>query len=138
MEEPTTVGIPMAITGIPRVSLLISLRMLPIPLPGWIPVSVIWILLFILLIVEAASASITMIRLGFVFFAIDNIISCVSIPVSAITPGAILDTFKMLSSGFPRRNRCLVTIISSSAFGPRLSGVLLALPKPTTSIEDLS
>ena len=42
----TTVGTPIAITGIPNVSLLSSLRLFPTPDPGWIPVSEICIVLF--------------------------------------------------------------------------------------------
>ena len=63
-EESTTVGIPMEITGMPRLSRLSSLRILPIPAPGVMPV-------FDICIVRArrstdleASASITMMASG--------------------------------------------------------------------------
>ena len=69
-----TVGTPMAITGIPRVFLLISKRLLPTPEPGWIPVSVIWIVLFNLSIFLLAKASIAMMKSGFTSLQIDFII----------------------------------------------------------------
>ena len=43
-----TVGTPIAITGIPRVFLFKATLLLLTPLPGWIPVSVIWIVLLTL------------------------------------------------------------------------------------------
>ena len=42
-DDSTTVGTPIAITGIFRVSVLISFLLLYTPLPGLIPVSVSWI-----------------------------------------------------------------------------------------------
>ena len=71
----TTVGIPIDITSVSIVFLLISPLLLFIPLPGWIPVSVIWIVLFNLSIADAQSESITMIKSGFTLAMIPIIAS---------------------------------------------------------------
>ena len=89
----TTVGIPIAITGIFRVSLLISMRLFPIPLPGDIPAVVIWIVLFNLSKEEDASASITISKSGFILSVTPSIKSLVSIPVTPVTLGLKLATF---------------------------------------------
>ena len=68
MEEDTTVGTPIAITGMPNVFLLNSFLLFPTPLPGCIPVSVIWIVLLILSIEEDASESIAITNLGLTAF----------------------------------------------------------------------
>ena len=55
----TTVGTPIAITGIPKVWSDNSFLLLPTPEPGLIPVSVNWIVLLILFIELVANASTT-------------------------------------------------------------------------------
>ena len=109
MVASTTVGIPIAITGIFNVSLLISMRLFPIPLPGEIPAVVIWMVLFNLSIEEDAKASITINKSGFVFSTIPSIKSFVSIPVDPVTLGLKLATFLYPSSTSPNKNKCLVT-----------------------------
>ena len=95
----------MAITGIPIVFLLISLRLLPTPEPGWIPVSVIWIVLFRRSIFLLARASIAMTKSGFVSLIMEEIIVEVSMPVEDITPGEIADTGRIPSLTGPRLKR---------------------------------
>ena len=84
----TTVGTPMAMTGIPMVSSVRPFRWFPTPEPGWIPVSVSWIVEFSLYVERAARASITIMTSGSVCFTTPRMISAVSIPFFAITPGA--------------------------------------------------
>ena len=57
----TTVGIPIAITGIANDFEDISFLLFPIPLPGSIPESVICIILFIFSTLDEAKASMAMI-----------------------------------------------------------------------------
>ena len=110
------------------------------PLPGWIPLSVIWIVLFILLIEFDAKASIAIKNLGFVDFTTLLIISALSIPVFPITFGVNMLTFLTPSdtSLFANKNRCLVTIILFNTFGPKLSGVDFSFPKPIIKQLSLS
>ena len=65
------VGIPITITGIPSVSFDIDILELFTPLPGTIPLFVIWIVLFNLSIDEVASASIIIKKSGFVSLVIE-------------------------------------------------------------------
>ena len=58
----TTVGIPIASTGIPKVFIDSSPLLLPTPLPGNIPESVNWIVLFTLSIELEARASIIIVK----------------------------------------------------------------------------
>ena len=83
----TTVGTPIAITGIPNVSTVNSFLWFPTPAPGTIPVSAIWTVLLILSILLEAKASITIINFGWTLSTIPFKISTVSIPVVPKTPG---------------------------------------------------
>ncbi len=65
-----------------------AVRWFPTPEPGWIPVSVSWIVEFSLFVERAARASITIMTSGSVCFTTPRMISAVSIPFFAITPGA--------------------------------------------------
>jgi len=132
----TTVGTPIAITGIPTTSLLISFLLFETPLPGWIPVSVNWIVLFTLSNDWLAKASITKTKSGFRVSIKLNTTLLVSIPVCPITPGAIAKTLLNPSSISPTSNKWLVTIMLLIELGPRESGVDLSFPSPT--IKQLS
>ena len=70
LTASTTVGIPIAITGILRVFSLISFLLLPTPLPGVMPVLDSCIVLLTLSIERLASASITIKKSGFNIFTI--------------------------------------------------------------------
>ena len=78
---PTTVGTPMASTGIPRLSFVRLCRWFPTPEPGWIPVSVSWMVVPSLRTLLAARASMTISIWGRVWWMIPFKISAVSIPV---------------------------------------------------------
>ena len=97
----TTVGTPMAIVGIPKISLDISFLLFPTPLPGLIPASVIWIVLLTLSTDEAAKASMVITKPGFISLTTLFNKSLVSIPVSPITPGARVHTLLNPSSNVP-------------------------------------
>ena len=86
VAKSTTIGTPIAITGIPNVFLLNSFLVFPTPAPGTIPVSAIWIVLLILSILLDAKLSITINIFGFILSTIPFIISKVSIPVVPSTP----------------------------------------------------
>ena len=140
VAKSTTVGIPIAITGIPNVFMLISFLALFTPAPGTIPVSAICMLLLILSSFLVARASITINIFGFMFCTIPFNISIVSIPVIPSTPGDIADT-GLVSSGIifgMYSNMCLVTSISGTTLGPNASGVTYLFPRPTTSISSVS
>ena len=108
--------------------------MLPTPLPGWIPLSVIWIHLLTLPIFEAARASTIITKSGLISLHNKEIISKVSIPLFPITPGLKLEVHLTPSlTSSPSKNKCLVTTISSTTLGPKLSGVLSLLPSPIIS-----
>ena len=92
--KSTTVGTPIAITGILSFFSDISLKELKTPLPGSIPVSVIWTTLHKLSIELDDKESITIINEGFILPTIPLIISKLSIPLSPKTEGAILDTLE--------------------------------------------
>ena len=126
-----TVGTPIAITGIPRVFLFKATLLLLTPLPGWIPVSVIWIVLLSLEIELLFKESTTTTKSGLILSTTHAIISLVSIPVSPVTPGFI--ALICLLVFIPKIDKCLVTIILSITKGPRLSEVHLLLPRPTKS-----
>ena len=131
----TTVGTPMAITGTPSVSLFSGERLLPMPAPGFIPVSESCIVEFMRLMLLAARASMATTASGFTFSTIPFIISAVSMPVIPSTPGdtaATLPTESFISSGI-ESSICLVTSILLTTFGPRASGVTFQLPSPTIS-----
>ena len=140
VAKSTTVGIPIAITGIPSVFLLISFLVFSTPAPGTIPVSAICILLLILSMLLVARASITISNFGFTFCTTPFSISIVSIPVTPNTPGDIAET-GLVSSGIMLgiySKMCLVTSISGTTLGPNASGVTYKLPSPTTSISSVS
>ena len=82
-----TVGTPSASTGTPILSLLIPTLWFPTPEPGLIPLSDNCIVVFSLDIFLAARASMAITADGFTCFAMPLIISAVSSPVSAMTPG---------------------------------------------------
>ena len=94
----TTVGTPIARTGIPTVSFVMALRWFPTPEPGLIPVSEIWMVRLSLLELLAARASTAIIISGFVSRTMPLMISTVSIPVCAMTPGTIALTKRTFSS----------------------------------------
>ena len=98
VASSTTVGIPIAITGIPNEAWLISCLVLPTPAPGTIPVSDNCIVLLILSILLDANASITINNFGFTLSTIPFNISTVSIPVVPKTPGDIALTGLVPSS----------------------------------------
>lgn len=77
----TTIGTPIAITGIPNVFSLISFLALFTPAPGTIPVSAICTVLLILSMLFDDKLSITIMSFGLIFSTIPFIISTVSIPV---------------------------------------------------------
>ena len=90
----TTVGIPITTTSIPNVFLLSSPRSLLIPLPGLIPLLVIWIVLVKREMLFAFSESIIIIFVGLITLIILLINSYDSIPVFPITDGLNLDTLE--------------------------------------------
>ena len=139
---PTTVGTPMAITGTPKLSFVRLWRGFPTPEPGWIPVSVSWIVVPRRRTLLAARASMAIIRSGWVSCMIPFKISAVSMPVCAMTPGAmplIAGSFLSFRKVFPYcPSRCLVTCRLSSTRGPRESGVTESFPSPTTRTEGKS
>ena len=128
---------PIAITGIPRLSSVISSLLLPTPPPGTIPVSESCIVLLILSILLEANASITINNFGFILSTTPFIISTVSIPVVPNTPGAMLLTGLAFSSIYCGKYFiiCLVISISFTTFGPNASGVTSSLPRPTINIS---
>ena len=128
----TTIGTPIAITGIPKVFWLISFRAFPTPAPGTIPVSASWTVLLILSILFDDKLSITIISFGFIFSTIPLIISIVSIPVVPKTPGAIavtgLVSLSIYSGAYFKI--CLVTSISFTTFGPKGIWCNIGISKP--------
>ena len=137
VASSTTVGIPIATTGIPNEVWLISCLVFPTPAPGTIPVSDICIVLLILSILLDAKASITINNLGFILSTIPFNISTVSIPVVPRTPGEIALTGLVPSSTYCGNYFiiCLVTSISLITFGPKASGVTYIFPNPTINIS---
>lgn len=117
----TTIGTPIAITGIPSVFWLISFLAFPTPAPGTIPVSESCTVLLILSILFDDKLSITIINFGFILSTIPFTISTVSIPVVPKTPGAIavtgLVSLSIYSGAYFKR--CLVISISFTTFGPK-------------------
>ena len=85
----TTVGTPIAITGIPNVCWFTSFRLFCTPAPGAMPVLLICTVVPNLSILLEARASITTTAAGFVLSVKDKMISAVSIPVCPNTPGAM-------------------------------------------------
>ena len=110
-ELVITVGTPIAITGIFKLSLDNSDRLLPIPLPGSIPVLVIWIVFWSRSTLLAASESIMIKRSGFIFSITPSIISFDSIPVFPKTLGSNIEMFLYFKSTSPILYKCLVTVI---------------------------
>ena len=95
------------------------------------PVSVSWMVLLILEMAEEARASITIKNFGWVFWTRLRMMSEVSMPVLAMTPGLMTDTGRIPFLTFVFKvKRCLVTIIFSAVMGPRESAVLWRLPSP--------
>ena len=127
----TTVGTPIAITGISNVSLDISSLLFPTPLPGDIPASVIWIVLLTWSKLELAKLSIAITISGLISLTIPFIMFWVSIPVVPVTPGSITDILLNPSSNSPNSYKLLVTIILRATNGPMESGVHVLFPNPT-------
>ena len=132
----TTVGTPIATTGIPSVFLVSSFLRFPTPAPGSIPVSVICTVVQSLCTLLDANASTTITKSGFVFRIIPCNTSSVSIPVCAMTPGAIALTqpypFSCIKDAPNSSLKCLVTKRASVIFGPNESEVTSRFPNPTT------
>ena len=137
VPKSTTIGTPIAITGMPKVFSLNSFLAFPTPAPGIIPVSAICIVLLILSILFEAKLSITITSLGCILSTIPFIISEVSIPVVPKTPGEIAVTGLVLGSIYSGVyfKKCLVISISFITLGPNESGVTYKFPKPTTNIS---
>ena len=135
----TTVGTPIPITFTWRFSSVSPVRWFPTPEPGLIPVSVIWMVRFRRLVLLAASASMAMTTSGFVSATIPCMISEVSIPVCAITPGMIplvrcIFSLPKLCRPYSRII-CLVMLRFSTTWGPRESAVMAEFPSPTTRMD---
>ena len=132
-----TVGIPIAITGTPRLPWLIPSLWFPTPLPGTIPVSVSCMVQPSLFVLRAASASIVTTKSGFTSLTTPFIISRHSMPVWAITPGTrphTLFTFSLLNAYLPYSFTIWRVINKlSTHLGPSASGVTFLFPSPTTS-----
>ena len=90
----TTVGTPIAITGILIVLKDISPWLLPIPRPGSNPVLVIWIVFWIRLIFKAAKASIAITKSGLILLIVPKIISKEEMPVLPKTLGSKIATLR--------------------------------------------
>ncbi len=122
-----TVGTPTAITSVPMVLLLISLLLLPTPAPGFIPVSVICMVLLSLLQLRVDKASNTISRSAFFSLTIALNMSPVSSPVCAITPGQMALTSIAISV---HRSDGLIL---SMTIGPRASAVMFLFPIPASN-----
>ena len=135
----TTVGTPIPMTFTCRFSRDNPILWFPTPEPGLMPVSVIWIVLFSLLVLRAASASMAITTSGFVIATTPSMISEVSIPVCAITPGMIpLTSYNKFSPSFFKPYsfiKCLVICKLLITPGPRESAVILSFPSPTTRTD---
>ena len=132
-----TVGIPMAMTGIPITFSSMPNRRFPTPAPGAMPVFVIWIVLFRRFTLRAARASMTSNTSGRVSRTVPSKISRVSIPVWAITPGAkaLTQPIPRVISEFLPYSWIKWRVINrwSTTIGPRASGAISWFPIPATN-----
>ena len=132
----TTVGTPIAITGTPSVSLLISWRDACTPEPGTMPVEEICIVLPSRARLLEASASIAMTKSGFILRVSPTSISVISIPVCPSTPGETALTLRRFSNPMDFASSspmCRVASTPLTHFGPSASGVMTLFPIPQTS-----
>ena len=132
----TTIGTPIAITGIPSDSWLSSDLVFPTPEPGLIPESQSCTVLLIRAARLEANASIAIIASGLTLSTTPLTTSIVSTPVIPSTPGAMAHeagTSPSNASGMYCLI-CLVICTFDTTSGPSESGVTPLLPRPTTRI----